>query len=433
MNDHQLFSLEEIVAHARTHSPYYRQLYLDIPQSGWKLCDLPIIDSADFWRANVTKGDNTVVTDFGSGGIIFKSGGTTGVPKHSVFGRNEWATMCHALGIHMQYAGLQDGDRAANLFYGGSLYASFLFVYHALMDAPVKAVQYPLSGGADPELMIETIREFDINVLLGVPTTLLQLIDHIEQQEIEGIHLERLFYAGETMYPDQRQRIEQCFPGIRIASCGLASVDAGFLAYADMECGFNEHRIMDSHTCIEIVDEQTGEPILEQDRQGLIVATNLTRKRMPIIRYPIGDYGMWREPEHAANRKFVLLGRSEAGARVGPATVYVSDIARILESFAQEVRVDNFQLIIRHDHGLDRLILRLCVPYLPHDGEQLGRLIIKKLLKEREMLAQLFEDGLINPLQVEWADDSQLIINPRTGKCLRVVDQRIQPGGDTHP
>lgn len=426
MENKQLFSLEEIVGHARSHSPYYRDLYQDIPQEGWKLSDLPIIDSAEFWKANVTLGNNSVITDFGSGGIVFKSGGTTGAPKHSVFGRNEWATMCAALGQHLKSAGLQDNDRAANLFYGGSLYASFLFVYHALMDTPIRAVQYPLSGAADPELIVETIREFNINVLLGVPTTLLQLIEYIKQQGAEDIHLDSLFYAGETMYHDQRQRVQDCFPGIRIASCGLASVDAGFLAYADMGCGFNEHRVMDSHTCIEIVDEDTGKPVAEQDRQGLIVATNLTRKRMPIIRYPIGDYGMWLEPVQAANRKFVLLGRSEAGARVGPATVYVSDIACILENFSREIRVDNFQLIINHDHGLDRLTLLLCVEQPAAASELLGKKIIARLLEERQMLGQLLADGLIGPLQIQWADNSQLTINPRTGKCLRVIDRRMQ-------
>lgn len=432
MTHHQLFSLEEIVSHARAHSPYYRDLYLDIPQTGWKLSDLPIINSNDFWNANITDNNNTVLTDSDSGAIVFKSGGTTGAPKHSVFSRDEWATMCHALALHLKHAGLQDGDRAANLFYGGSLYASFIFVYHALMDTPAKVIQYPLSGAADPELIIETIREFDINVLLGLPTTLLQLIEHIERVGSNGIHLDRLFYAGETMYRDQRHRVEKIFPEIRIASCGLASVDAGFLAYADTECDFNEHRVMGEHTILEIVDAETGQVVNEEDRQGLIVATNLTRKRMPIIRYPIGDYGMWREPEQAANRKFVLLGRSEAGARVGPATVYVSDIARILESFGQQVEISNFQIIVNHDNKLDRLTLRLCVARPLAEGEQLAVQIINKLLLERQMLAQLVEENLIHPVQIQWADESEITINPRTGKCLRVIDQRIQQDLTTH-
>jgi len=426
MNHHQLFSLKEIVNHGRTHSPYYRDLYRDVPKTGWSLDELPIIDSNDFWKANGTTGDNTVLTDSGSGAIVFKSGGTTGAPKHSVFSRDEWATMCHALALHLKHAGLQDGDRAANLFYGGNLYASFLFVYHALMDTPVDVIQYPLSGSADPELTLETIREFDINVLLGVPTTLLHLLEYIEQKGSSGIHLDRLFYAGETMYHDQRHRIQEYFPGIRIASCGLASVDAGFLAYADMECGFNEHRVMDEHTLVEIVDADTGQVILEEGRQGLIVATNLTRKVMPIIRYPIGDYGMWREPEQTANRKFVLLGRSEAGARIGPATVYVSDIARILEAFSPQVTISNFQLIISHDLGLDRLTLRLCVARPPAEGEQIAGQIINTLLRERQMLAQLLDEGLIHPVRIQWTSESDITISPRTGKCLRVIDQRVQ-------
>ena len=432
MNNNQLYSLSEVVDHARTYSPYYRHVYRDVPQSGWNLEGLPVIDSADFWNNKQTNGENTVLTTATREGIVFKSGGTTGAPKHSVFSRNEWATMCHALGVHLQQAGLEDGDRAANLFYGGSLYASFLFVYHALMDTPARIMQYPLSGAADQELTIETIREFDINVLLGLPTTLLPLFEGLKEKGRDSIHIDRIFYAGETMYSDQRSRVEELFPGIRIASCGLASVDAGFLAYADADCGFNEHRVNREHTILEIIDAETGKLITEEGREGLIVATNLTRKVMPIIRYPIGDYGMWREPQSADNRKFVLLGRSEAGARVGPATVYVSDVTRILDSFSRQMTISNYQLIVSHEQELDRLTIRLCATCQAADRKLLQLQIIEKLLEERQMLAQLIDEQLIHPVGVQWVHESEIEVNRRTGKTMRVIDRRLQHDLSTH-
>lgn len=40
------------------------------------------------------------------------------------------------------------------------------------------------------------------------------------------------------------------------------------------------------------------------------------------------------------------------------------------------------------------------------------------------MYADLLQQQLVHPLQVEWVDASALVINPRTGKLKRVLDQR---------
>ncbi len=425
MPEYQFFSLKEIVSHARKYSPFYRELYSDISDTDWELKDLPIIDSEKFWEANISGKDNRVITDKNAGGLVFKSGGTTGAPKHSKFGRNEWKTMCYALGKHFKSTGLRDGDRFANLFYGGSLYASFLFISHSLMEAPVDVAHFPLSGAAEPELILETIKEFDINVLAGVPTTLLKLIDYFEKEKAK-IDINKIYFAGETMFNDQRKRIKRIFPEVTINTAGFASVDAGFLAFADDSCGFNEHRVMDGFAIIEIIDAETGEPIKETDKEGLMVATNLTRKLMPIIRYPVGDNAMWKEEENIPNRKFVLLGRSESGARVGPATVYVSDIARIVDKFSNEIEIKNFQLLVEHIEQLDRLTLNLCVNKKEEELSAIEEKIIETLFEEREMLSDLIKNKLIHPVKIKWINESELIINKRTGKCMRVVDERIK-------
>ncbi len=51
---------------------------------------------------------------------------------------------------------------------------------------------------------------------------------------------------------------------------------AGSIGYADAGCGPGEHRVFDGATLLEILDEETGEPIEETGRPGRIVFTNLT-------------------------------------------------------------------------------------------------------------------------------------------------------------
>ena len=48
-------------------------------------------------------------------------------------------------------------------------------------------------------------------------------------------------------------------------------------------------------TVVEILDEETLEPVSKVWQEGLVVLTNLTRKLMPLLRYPVGDRGMWTE------------------------------------------------------------------------------------------------------------------------------------------
>lgn len=421
------FSLQEIVEHARTHSSFYRELYKGVPQSGWQLSDLPVLEQEAFWRANPSVGDNSVLTQYGDDGIVFKSGGTTGSPKHSVFTRSEWITMCKDLSEHIARAGMSDGDRVANLFYGGSLYASFLVTYHALMDTPTKIIQYPLAGAASDELVLETIREFNINVLMGIPATHMRLLDLIATQNDPSIKIDKLFFAGETLYEDQRKHARTIFPEIEFHSCGYASVDGGFVATADRDCGFNEHLSLPKTCILEIVDPDSGDVIEQTHTPGILVATNLARKQMPIIRYPLGDYGEWLEDvkKPTESRKFRLLGRSEAGARVGPATVYPTDITSILEMHSEHSGVSNFQLHITREKSLDKLTLVLAVREKPTNSELLEHAIISQLLEEKKLLVELIGQKKIHPISISWVSHNDIKANPRTGKCMRVVDDRL--------
>ncbi len=78
--DMKIYPLESIVSIARSLSPYYKELYADLPETGWKLSDLPLVDQKKFWEYN-TVDNNRLLTGEMSDGIIFKSGGTTGNPK----------------------------------------------------------------------------------------------------------------------------------------------------------------------------------------------------------------------------------------------------------------------------------------------------------------------------------------------------------------
>lgn len=418
--------LDELVRYAREHSPFYRDLYSAVPRDGWRLADLPVIDQTAYWDAHTRSESRVMTSPLGvEGGYLFKSGGTTGQPKFTVYTKEEWMAFTRAFGEGLVKNSLKDGDRIANLFYAGELYTSFIFLNDSLQNSDANVLNFPIGGAAPFEFIVHTLQDYSVNVLLGVPTTLLHLAEYVRDQGI-SLPIDRCYYGGEAMYPDQRDLFARVFPGISVLTVGYASVDAGLLGYGDPSCGFNEHRSFGETTILEIIDDSTGLPIEEVGREGRVVVTNLTRTLMPVIRYPAGDRAVWVDALGTPDRRFRLLGRSEEGARVGPMTLNYDDIHVILEGHHQTIGVAGFQLVVTHQDRRDLLTLRIAAG---QDREVLAPLtesIRAAVYLERPMFNDLLRDGLVHPLAIEWVQPCDLIVNQRTGKLRRVVDNRLE-------
>ncbi len=421
-----VWSLPELVAFARRKSPFYGKLYKSLPERVDRVAGLPPLRQDDYWRANALPGGEVLTGPLE--GVVFKSGGTTGNPKFSVFAREEWEIFCEAFGRGLAAAGLREGERVANLFYGGELYGSLLFIQKSLEKCPVKTVQLPIGGAAGPDETLRLVRDFGAQILAGVPTTLLNLAERASTRGVDAgaLAVRRVLFGGEALFSDQRERILRAFPGAAAVSLGYASTDAGLLGYADASCGPGEHRAFGRETILEILDEATLEPIEEPGREGLIFVSSLIRSLTPVLRYPVGDRGAWREPAGNPDRKFVLLGRSEEAARVGPVMLYVDDVRRALDALRGEIEIADFQLIIVHHNLRDGLVLRLASPA---PREAAGARIVERIHRARPLYERSARESKIHPIRVEWARPGELETNPRTGKLRRVVDRRGSAAG----
>jgi phenylacetate-CoA ligase len=413
------WTLKEIVEHAKKYSPYYRKLYNNCKFE--KLSDLPIVDQNHFWKEDV-------LTSEKKDGIVFKSGGSTGAPKYSYFTSKEWSSFTDTFGWGISQGILEDHDRVGNLFYVGDLYASFLFIKDSLQAIPVeikKILQFPIAGATHPKEILNIFEEFSINVIVGVPSavlTLLEFYDH-EKKNYPNVKIDKFLFGGEALYPDQYQALKKIFPTIQISSVGYASVDGGLLGYADRDCADGEHRVFDGANIIEIVDCDTHEVITEINRVGKVLMTNLTRKLMPIIRYPAGDLAMWVEESETPNRKFKLQGRSDEAARLGVISVYFEDTRLMVMNALKEVNGLQFQMVLNHFENLDELVLRIAGHDLKPEASLVLR-IVEAFKKEKSVYGETLDKKLIHPLKVEIVEMDKLEVNTRTGKLKRVIDRR---------
>ncbi|RSS76740.1 phenylacetate--CoA ligase family protein [Streptomyces sp. WAC06614] len=418
--------LSDLIRFARRNSPYYRDLYASLPPGTDRLTDLPVVDQREFWAANTLQ-DNRVLTGPLSEATVFRTGGTTGSPKFSFYTRDEWRTFVTSFGQGLVDVGLRPGHRVADLFYAGELYASFLFVLDSLAHAPVDNVRLPIGGGAPPESTIPTLRQLAAQVVAGTPTTLCRLAEQLAAGGARLDAVELLLFGGEALFPDQRRLLAAAFPNAEVRSVGYASVDAGLLGRPVPGSDARVHRDFAPYAVVEILDDTTDEPITEPGRPGRVVVTSLFRRLMPVIRYPAGDRAEWTG---TGEGHFRILGRAEEGVRVGPVSLYTQDAQEAVAAADRDGRVVGMQLVVRRWEGRDGLVLRLATaPSDPADGpdgglDDLAKAVVTELETVRPLYPDSVRSGFVHPLSVEWARHRDLTVNPRSGKLVRVLDER---------
>lgn len=414
------YGVEELFNLAKKESPFYRELYKSVNHFT-SLESLPVIPSESFWHAN-THENNQILTAPFIDGVVFKSGGTSGNPKFSYFTLQEWETFTEVFGFGLRQGGLRKGDKIANLFYAGDLYASFLFITKSIEKCQVPVIHFPISGGIDFNYMVQSLNSFSINVWAGVPTTIVKLVEYAEKNRLTVP--EKILFGGESMYQDQFDYIKRVFPNVKIQSIGYASVDGGLLGFATEECLPQEHCVFTDHTIMEILDEETLQPIHDPLVPGKLYLTNLTRKLMPMIRYPVGDKAYWLSSKTKEKyRKLKILGRTEEGARIGPATVYYDDISVLLAKYHHDFQIKGLQLVTSHFDHKDQLEIKIASSF----KESIDKEVLKaEIEKERGFLKSLVLEKQIHPLKISIVDMEQLEINKRTGKLKRVIDNRAK-------
>lgn len=427
------FPFEELVAHARAECPFYREIYADVPPDP-RLTDLPVIDRTAYWDAHQRDRGN-ILTGPHRSGIVISSGGTTGAAKLAYYDDSDWDRGIVTTALGLETCGLQTGDRVANLFSVGEMYGSFLGTTSSLkIMRSARVLQLPISQLAPNPNIVNLMRSFGVNVLASFPTRLLRFIDYLERENVRDLPVERIIFGGESFLPAQRAAVEAFFPGVDIRSVGYASVDGGMMGVADDSCGPDEHRTANVAGIVEILDEDTHEPILEPGRTGYLVFTNLIRRFQPVLRYPAGDLAAWVEPpardaRHltADGARYVLRGRAQQGFRLSFHSFELADLDRVLAPLAGRFGLRHWQYQLDQVGVRDRLTLRLVGRVSPVKAPAATAAVRAALIRaydNKPDLRQMETSGVIEPVAVAWIGDDELLVNERTGKLRTVVDLR---------
>ena len=417
-------SVQEFISFARKYSPYYRKYYAHLPERVSELNAVPVLDHQSFWAANTgLPPENQVITGPLNDGAIFRTGGTTAVPKASYVTREELHQGAQNWVGCLDRAGLRPGDRVANLLFGGDLYKGFLNLALALMEAPTPNVHLPI-GVAPLESQAWTLRTYAATVIVAMPTIVCRLAEHMIKlgQSVPSVRL--VLYVGEYLDKDQKILLGGAFPFAKIGPVQYMAVDGGYIGMPDSPPGDVDqepttYTVNNSSMIMELITDG-GELITAEGMKGNIVVTNLARHLMPIIRYPMGDVAEWIDYE---SRRFRLCGRGAVGVRLGPTSYDLFSLKETVTSSLTDEKCNGFQILLRRVNGKDEMVFRIACQ--PQDREQSSRRIQEEMDRRHGIFAQEVAEGFVNPLVIEWVSVQSLHYNARSGKLKEIVDLRV--------
>jgi phenylacetate-coenzyme A ligase PaaK-like adenylate-forming protein len=306
-----------------------------------------------------------------------------------------------------------------NLFFSGGLYGGFLSIFSVLEE--LKAVHFPMAAQTDLAAVAQSIVSNRVNVVLGMPSYVVQLFE--QQKELLGRYggVEKVFYGGEHFNDAQRKYLSEVFGVSLIRSIGYGSVDAGPLGYQCRFCEGSVHHLHQRLQYLEILELERDEPVTGE-AVGRLVFTSRARRGQKLDRYDLGDVGHWVSAPCACGRaapRFRLLGRGGDVFRIGTMFLnYQKFVAILGEKLGHAGAV---QLVLELAGLKEKITVRLS-----RESGTDPALARAALLAGDHDLAEAVAHDEVLDLDVSSAAPDELEKTRGSGKLVRIVDRRTR-------
>lgn len=292
----QLNKLNQILAHAHDHIPYYKGRIPRRLASLSQLGQLPLLEKEDI---------RSQADDFMWDGSLFRrlktTGGSTGAPvtllKDSRGMTQEMAARWRGYG----WAGVKIGDRQAR-FWGVPRKKKER--WRAELIDFISNRRRIAAFGYDEDYFnqaLKQLRSFKPDYFYGYVSILDEFADHIisSGQQL-GFPKTAIITTAEALTSFGRKKLENTF-NTRVYNeygCG----ELGTIAH---ECEEGSLHLNAENIVMEIISE-AGEPV-EPGESGEIVVTDLSNYSMPLIRYRLRDFGSLGGTSCACGRVLPVL------------------------------------------------------------------------------------------------------------------------------
>ena len=423
--------LEEIVEYARKNSPYYKELYQNVPKS-FGLTDLPKTDKKTLmenWNDWVCDRELTLeevekfMEDTDNIGrklknkyFIFTTSGSTGNPLVSVCDKNANNIMggisaCRSFARKEDLiAFMKRGKKSIGVFADEGFYLGNSSIRSRLRSMPWKKKQMAVSSALYPiEKIVQQLNDFQPDMVGGYPSNLELLMEEAKEGRLQ-ISPVIIMTGGEYLSDDLRNRLAETFHCY--VQTSYSCTEGGSIA---CECRKKHFHVNDDWLIVEPVDAK-GNPVPDGVQSDKIYLTNLYNYTQPYIRYEVTDRViMHHEPCGCGNRSSWL----ELEGRTDDVTTFMQD--------GKEMKIAPLALyaVLKEVHSLRRFQV------LVYSGNK-----VKLRLEEKEGASkeEAFKDAktcLMKYFITQKIEDVTILLseevptqNPNSGKFKHIINMQ---------
>lgn len=256
--------------------------------------------------------------DGGRPGMVIRSSGTSSKVKlmYHAWEFNEQISQLGARGVR---AALPDPPRlVANCLFAAELNGAFLFAQEVTRLLPARV--FPIGGTVGVERTSEVMAEHSVDTLIAGPGPGTDLLTTVPAERLPA--LRTFLYIGESLGTARTRAIREAHPQLTVRSLGYSTTETGCIGYQCAHQSGTEHHVHEDTVIVEVVDEESGEPLPEGEA-GDVLVTPLSDTGMALFRYRIGDRGRLssrRCPCGSNAAVLTLLGRSRQSMNVDSQT-----------------------------------------------------------------------------------------------------------------
>ncbi len=216
---------------------------------------------------------------------IHASSGTTGKPVVVGYTAKDIDTWADLVARTIRAAGGRRGDKV-HVAYGYGLFTGGLGSHYGAER--LGCVVIPMSGG-QTERQVQTIVDFDPDLIMVTPSYLLNIADEMERQGIDTtrLSLRAGVLGAEPWTEGMRQEINRRMDIWALDTYGLSEVIGPGVAQECIETQ-DGPTLWEDHFYPEVIDPDTG-MVLPEGEPGELVLTCLTKEALPCIRYRTRD------------------------------------------------------------------------------------------------------------------------------------------------
>lgn len=281
--EYQRTELRRLIRHAARHSPFYRQLYQNIPIEQIKSIEdlkmLPIV-SKEMLRDNM----QNVATVSRWRAIEGHTGGTTGKSLVVLFTRTDMMRRMAMLDHFKSRVGFEHRKMKRATFNGKHIVPpgqkkKIFWRYNAACRQIIYSSFHLTQENL--KYYVDSLNRFKPHALDGFFTSMCEVADYMERNSIKPTFRPvAIFPTSETVTPQGRELLERVFQ-TKVYDQYASSEGAPFVT----QCPKQVYHIELATGVFEQLDEETGE----------ILVTSFATAGTPLIRYRIGDAMVFEE------------------------------------------------------------------------------------------------------------------------------------------